>query len=117
MARCPAHDDHTPSLSIEEHHGRVFLRCYAGCNWRDVAAALELRGLWSREPTNSVGTPSSWQAELQARVSAEPLRALVLGGLLAPVDRRRSSFSRIGNSSQQALRTLRQRKEPTGDGA
>jgi len=46
MARCPAHDDHTPSLSIEEHHVRVFLRCYAGCNWRDVAAALEARGLW-----------------------------------------------------------------------
>jgi hypothetical protein len=31
-ARCPAHDDHNPSLSItEDRDGRVLLHCFAGC--------------------------------------------------------------------------------------
>ena len=32
MARCPAHDDHTPSLSIAEAaDGKVLVHCHAGC--------------------------------------------------------------------------------------
>ena len=35
MARCPAHDDHEPSLSIEGGGGKVLVRCHAGCDkWR-----------------------------------------------------------------------------------
>lgn len=46
MARCPAHDDRTPSLSIKEHNGRIWLHCFAGCAYADVVAALRSRGLW-----------------------------------------------------------------------
>lgn len=47
MARCPAHDDRTPSLSIRNSDdGRVLVRCHAGCDQVRVIAALRSRGLW-----------------------------------------------------------------------
>lgn len=45
-ARCPAHDDREPSLSIRDAGGKVLVRCHAGCDQRDVIAALKERGLW-----------------------------------------------------------------------
>ena len=43
LARCPAHDDHAPSLSIAEGpDGRVLLRCHAGCETEAVVRALGL---------------------------------------------------------------------------
>jgi len=47
MACCPAHDDSSPSLAISAgKHGKVLVRCHAGCDQRDVIAALSERGLW-----------------------------------------------------------------------
>lgn len=47
MARCPAHDDSSPSLAISAgSNGKVLVRCHAGCDQRDVIAALIERGLW-----------------------------------------------------------------------
>src|SRR5215212_118100 len=47
MARCPAHEDREPSLSIGAgKDGKVLVRCHAGCDQRDVIAALRERGLW-----------------------------------------------------------------------
>jgi DNA primase len=47
MARCPAHDDRAPSLSIADaRDGKVLVRCHAGCDQRDVIAALRARGVW-----------------------------------------------------------------------
>ena len=35
MARCPAHDDREPSLSIRDAgDGKVLVRCHAGCDQR-----------------------------------------------------------------------------------
>ena len=43
IATCPAHDDHTPSLSIAEgREGRAILKCHAGCDTDTVLAALGL---------------------------------------------------------------------------
>lgn len=52
MAKCPAHDDKNPSLSIREVDGKVLLHCHAGCRQRDVIAALKSRGLWPERPVN-----------------------------------------------------------------
>jgi DNA primase len=49
MAKCPAHEDHNPSLSIREADGKVLLHCHAGCTQRDVIDALRTRGLWRPE--------------------------------------------------------------------
>jgi hypothetical protein len=47
MARCPAHDDRAPSLSIADaRDGKVLVRCHAGCDQRDVIAALRALGAW-----------------------------------------------------------------------
>ncbi len=42
-ARCPAHHDKSPSLSIKEgDDGRVLLYCHAGCTIDEVVRALGL---------------------------------------------------------------------------
>lgn len=47
LARCPAHDDSTPSLSIADgQHAPVIVHCYAGCSQTAVIAALRKMGLW-----------------------------------------------------------------------
>ena len=46
-ARCPGHDDKTPSLSINESDdGTVLVYCHAGCEQKKVLDALRSRGLW-----------------------------------------------------------------------
>lgn len=50
-ARCPAHDDRRPSLTIKGgRDGVVLLSCMAGCRTEDVLAAIGLgfRDLWPR---------------------------------------------------------------------
>ncbi|RFZ48382.1 DNA primase [Mycobacterium marinum] len=42
-ARCPAHDDRNPSLSVRGIEGQVLMYCHAGCETRDIAAALALQ--------------------------------------------------------------------------
>jgi putative DNA primase/helicase len=54
MARCPAHDDREPSLSIRDVDGKVLVRCHAGCGQRDVIAALKERGLWDGNAHSSL---------------------------------------------------------------
>ncbi len=50
MARCPAHDDREPSLAITDaRDGKVLVRCHAGCDQRDVIAALRARGIWDAD--------------------------------------------------------------------
>lgn len=41
-ARCPTHQDHSPSLSIGEGADRILLHCFALCENRDIVAALGL---------------------------------------------------------------------------
>ncbi len=53
-ARCPSHDDREPSLSIRDADGKVLVRCHAGCDQRDVIAALKERGLWDGKAHSSL---------------------------------------------------------------
>ena len=40
-ARCPAHNDHNPSLAIRDSdNGKLLLYCHAGCDYKDIAGAL-----------------------------------------------------------------------------
>ena len=54
-ARCPAHDDREPSLSIRDADGKVLVHCHAGCDQRDVIAALKERGLWAGKSARLFG--------------------------------------------------------------
>ncbi len=43
LARCPAHDDRSPSLAISEgDDGRVLIHDFAGCQTEDVLSAIGL---------------------------------------------------------------------------
>src|SRR5690606_39091140 len=55
VAKCPAHDDQKPSLSIRlTNEGKVLLKCHAGCTANDVMSALRLslRDLSPRSPSS-----------------------------------------------------------------
>jgi len=42
-ARCPAHQDRNPSLSIKvADDGRVLVKCHAGCTFEEIVRAVEL---------------------------------------------------------------------------
>ena len=54
VARCPAHDDHNPSLSLSDAGGgKVLWHCLTGCSQEAVMAALKDRELIG-------GGPSKW---------------------------------------------------------
>ena len=42
MARCPAHDDRSPSLSIRRVNDGLLIRCWASCTAAQIVAALGL---------------------------------------------------------------------------
>ena len=53
QARCPAHDDRGPSLSVRElDDGRVLVHCFAGCSVQEVVGAigLDLGDLFPEKP-------------------------------------------------------------------
>ena len=41
-ARCPAHEDRRPSLSVREGAEGVLLRCWSGCRLEEVCSALSI---------------------------------------------------------------------------
>lgn len=59
VARCPAHDDSNPSLSISEKDGRLLVKCHAGCEQTAVVFALRACGLWP--DANTSGQWVDWQ--------------------------------------------------------
>jgi len=86
-ARCPAHDDKRPSLSIREtSDGTILLHDFAGCSAAEILAAIgmELRDLFpgvqaERRPER----PSHWHA---AKIALRVLHDEVLIVLLASED-------------------------------
>ena len=48
--RCPAHDDHGPSLSVRLGDRAILFHCFAGCDTRDVLTALRRRKLHDAVP-------------------------------------------------------------------
>jgi hypothetical protein len=76
QARCPAHDDHDPSLSItESREGMTLIHCFAGCEQGAVIDALKARGLWANGDASHDRfiTPERFKAanEQRERESAE----------------------------------------------
>lgn len=57
LARCPAHDDKSPSLSIREaDDGRTLITCFAGCDAGAVASSvgMTLSDLFPRDNPTAI---------------------------------------------------------------
>ncbi|WP_234029086.1 DUF7146 domain-containing protein [Aurantiacibacter spongiae] len=84
MARCPAHDDRTPSLGVSLGRQAILFHCFAGCDQQSVLAALAREGfeapvLFSGSATTnepeSTSTRKPSAVALRIWRDAQPLRA------------------------------------------
>ena len=63
IARCPAHDDRNPSLSLSTGRGgKILLRCHSGCGQAQVIDALRARDLWEHRGRHC-GRPRAAKAD------------------------------------------------------
>lgn len=86
VARCPAHADRTPSLSVRDGRGgRVLIRCWAGCATRDVLEAL---GLSFREIMGAPPTPAERRAGADRRRTAQAEWLRCMARAVAVIERR-----------------------------
>ena len=88
MALCPAHEDREPSLSITDaDNGKVLVHCHAGCDQRDVIAALRARGIWSdagRRHGKMIGSQSGQTNEPNQADAKRIKAALRMWGATVP---------------------------------
>jgi hypothetical protein len=69
VACCPAHDDHSPSLSVAVgDNGRVLLKCWAGCTFQEIVAALGF------EPSDLSPGKTRPRTPNECRVAAEQVQ-------------------------------------------
>lgn len=83
LARCPGHDDRSPSLSIRElPDGRILLHDFAGCGVEEVlnALGLEFDALFPERPTGDYAP-----RERRPFYASDVLRALADEALLVAV--------------------------------
>jgi hypothetical protein len=116
FARCPAHEDRSPSLSVRElDDGRLLLHCFGGCEVGDVLAAVGLsladlfpNRLWdhhypasrSRIPAADLLAVISAEVTVVAIVAADMLQRKAISG--ADWDRLSSAVARIGRAKDHA---------------
>ena len=102
VAKCPAHDDTNPSLSITERNGKILVHCFGGCSQQTVIDALRSIGLW---PTPEPPTPEvrqQWQRDREdtqaagwwARCAAAYCEQM-LDEVLLDTDPQRATFTRL----------------------
>jgi hypothetical protein len=95
IARCPAHQDRSPSLTIRaEEDGRILLHCHAGCETAAVmgAVGLELKDLFpeplSREFLPKIHAPFSPFDALKCLTQESAVVAIAAADIVAgrPLD-------------------------------
>ncbi len=74
MARCPAHDDRTPSLGVSLGRGAILLHCFAGCDQESVLAALAREGVPASALFSGGAIKPTMDTGLAAKPSAAALR-------------------------------------------
>src|SRR3990172_3883306 len=113
LARCPAHEDHDPSLSIRlTDDGVVLLHCFAGCEVSAILGAVGLTPTDLFPPKIPTGTPvSAWQRpSLTASDLATLLREPLTTVFLFSCDRERFALAHTGDhrALQDAIAAIHQ---------
>jgi hypothetical protein len=71
-ARCPAHEDKGPSLSVKElPDGRILLKCFAGCEAHEVVGALGMAMHDLFPPSGNASPPGRVRGLLPPRQALE----------------------------------------------
>ncbi|MCR9118097.1 MAG: hypothetical protein NXI22_14265, partial [bacterium] len=105
-ARCKAHDDNNPSLSIATaDDGRVLLHCHAGCRVEAVCDSLGLRMIDLMPTGDTIAKPSGKKS------SADSKRKIV-----ATYDYRDESGELVFQVVRSEPKTFRQRRPKKGGG-
>ena len=89
VAKCPAHDDRHPSLSVREiDNDRVLVKCFTGCDVAAVLSAvgLEIDALYPERPTHR------GRSERRPFPATDVLRAIEREALIVAM-----AASRLGN--------------------
>lgn len=84
VARCPAHRDRAPSLSIREDNGKILLHCFAACTVEEVCAAM---GIGLSELFSRARGPHKHASPI-VRAMERQLAATGLRSRLTPRERR-----------------------------
>ena len=85
-ARCPAHDDKGPSLSVREtEDGRILVHCFAGCSVHEIvqAAGIELGDLFPPRPGSVHSRPERRPFPATDVLRAVAFEALVVSAAAA----------------------------------
>ena len=118
IARCPAHDDRSPSLAIKEcEDGRILVHCFAGCETEDVLAAVGLSFsdiMPERVGSQQFHRPEKWTnaREALATLDHESLVVAVIGAdFLQHHEINEDVWSRLA-SAVERINTTRTRFAP-----
>lgn len=84
VARCPSHDDNSPSLAVRDAGDRVLIHCYAGCSFEEIRAALDME---AHEFFAEGKAPRSIAAGVTRRELAEALAIELLTSYVVWSDR------------------------------
>lgn len=106
-ARCPAHDDRRPSLSISERSGKLLVHCHTGCAQEAVVDALKADGLWPETPVLELRPAAPKQTNGVAKVGP--------GRVVATYDYRDEQEHLLFQTVRYEPKTFRQRR-PDGHG-
>jgi len=65
-AKCPAHNDKSPSLSLKEESGKILMNCFAGCDFASITEALGLsKRDFFTETNKAAAMPEADEKKLQ----------------------------------------------------
>ena len=102
MARCPAHEDKSASLSIRHADEKMLIHCFAGCSVHEVVGAIGLEISDLFPPRESYGKPERRPfpamdalrgIAFEALVVSAAASALLAGHPFTQVDRERLSMA------------------------
>lgn len=105
IARCPAHEDNSPSLAIRDDGGTCLIHCFSGCSAHEIVTSIGLHLLDLFPPRNSENRREHYKFDARDVLSCLAKEALivrlyaedVIEGLLTDADiaRIRLAESRI----------------------
>jgi hypothetical protein len=119
VARCPAHEDRGPSLSIRQDGDRVLIHCFAGCSALSIveSVGLTLADLFEEQsrqeyrPSQRAPRPAYSARDLLLLIDAEAEVVMLAANLLAAgevlaagdMERLAAARARIAKAAEVAL--------------